>query len=205
MNEDDEADELDNTITTTNDETENKLPATMKPINLMNKNNSNPQHIVIKNGSTQQHTCGFCSKWFSSASALDIHIRIHTGEKPFKCNVCARAFTTKGNLKVHMGTHATYSSTTPLLVNPNGMYTSSSSASSTTSSNNNDSVSSSLSPSPNNPSNLLLMNQELVNSSRHILGGIRSSLENENSNYDAFLRKIMNSAPNFEANANFIK
>lgn len=206
MNEDDEIDELDNTITTTNnDDNENKLPTTInKSMNLISKN---PQHIIIKNGSTQQHTCGFCSKWFSSASALDIHIRIHTGEKPFKCNVCARAFTTKGNLKVHMGTHATYSNTTPLLVNPSGLYTSSSSASSTVSSNNNDSVTSSLSPSPNNSSNLLLMNQELVNSSRHLLGGMRgSSIENENNNYDAFLRKIMNSAPNLlEANTTFIK
>lgn len=28
-----------------------------------------------------------------------------SGDKPFKCEVCSRAFTTRGNLKVHMGTH----------------------------------------------------------------------------------------------------
>ncbi len=175
-------------------ESDNKLP--IKPA--LNSNgqliaNKNA-HLIIKNGSTQQHTCGFCSKWFSSASALDIHIRIHTGEKPFKCNVCARAFTTKGNLKVHMGTHATYSNATPLLVNPYG----------------NDSISSisSLSPSPvnssNNSSNMMLMSQEMnsssSSSSRH------NDNQNHTNNYDAFLRKIMHSSSNLmESNAAYIK
>ncbi|KAI3370948.1 hypothetical protein L3Q82_023498, partial [Scortum barcoo] len=52
----------------------------------------------------KQHHCRTCGKSFSS-SALQIYERTHTGERPFACAVCGRAFTTKGNLKVHMGTH----------------------------------------------------------------------------------------------------
>ncbi|KFO21562.1 Sal-like protein 4 [Fukomys damarensis] len=37
---------------------------------------------------------------FSSASALQIHRQIQTGEKPFDCNICRQVFTPYGNLKV---------------------------------------------------------------------------------------------------------
>lgn len=52
------------------------------------------------NDADQKHFCHLCQKNFSSTSSLQIHMRTHTGERPFVCSVCQKAFTTKGNLKV---------------------------------------------------------------------------------------------------------
>ncbi|XP_077363646.1 sal-like protein 3 [Festucalex cinctus] len=54
---------------------------------------------------TDANQCVLCKRVLSCPSALKMHYRIHTGERPFKCKVCGRAFTTKGNLKTHVGVH----------------------------------------------------------------------------------------------------
>ncbi|XP_019761622.2 homeotic protein spalt-major isoform X1 [Dendroctonus ponderosae] len=40
-------------------------------------------------------TCNLCFKTFACHSALEIHYRSHTKERPFKCSVCDRGFSTK--------------------------------------------------------------------------------------------------------------
>eukprot|EP00088_Acartia_fossae_P000328 TRINITY_DN10125_c0_g1_i4.p1 TRINITY_DN10125_c0_g1~~TRINITY_DN10125_c0_g1_i4.p1 ORF type:complete len:563 (+),score=105.80 TRINITY_DN10125_c0_g1_i4:31-1719(+) len=49
--------------------------------------------------------CSHCHKSFKHRAHLVQHLRSHTKEKPFKCEECARAFSTKGNLKIHMERH----------------------------------------------------------------------------------------------------
>lgn len=40
-------------------------------------------------------TCKICYKTFACQSALEIHYRSHTKERPYKCSICDKAFTTK--------------------------------------------------------------------------------------------------------------
>ncbi|XP_069034760.1 GDNF-inducible zinc finger protein 1 isoform X1 [Lepisosteus oculatus] len=46
--------------------------------------------------------CPFCHKTISSKGGLTVHIRIHTGEKPYKCTDCAASFAQKSSFNTHV-------------------------------------------------------------------------------------------------------
>ena len=43
----------------------------------------------------EPNQCVMCHRVLSCKSALQMHYRIHTGERPFRCKICNRKFTTK--------------------------------------------------------------------------------------------------------------
>jgi uncharacterized Zn-finger protein len=45
--------------------------------------------------------CGLCGYTSSNSSHVKRHFLVHTGERPFVCNICGRAFNLKWNLKSH--------------------------------------------------------------------------------------------------------
>lgn len=71
-----------------------------------------PEHLKLHVNSVhlkyKPHQCGFpgCDKSFTQIGDRNVHMKIHTDDKPHSCSICQKAFRLMKGLKAHEKIHA---------------------------------------------------------------------------------------------------
>ncbi|KAK9685699.1 Zinc finger, C2H2 type [Popillia japonica] len=61
--------------------------------------------LPTREKSSKSQMCKICGKVLSSPSSYYVHMKVHSGNKPFGCTQCEATFCRKAYLEVHMRTH----------------------------------------------------------------------------------------------------
>ena len=89
------------------DEMEEDDDSETLPTNLSTAKNgincgSSSSSLNSKRNTKEGYSCQVCRKMFTSSSNLAVHSMIHSGTKPFKCDLCSWSFRQKAHLQKHM-------------------------------------------------------------------------------------------------------
>ncbi|XP_032781726.2 zinc finger protein 236 isoform X1 [Daphnia magna] len=63
------------------------------------------RHLNVHYG-IKPYKCGHCDKLFSQEHNYRAHVRIHNSETPFSCTICPKKFASNGTLKRHIMNHS---------------------------------------------------------------------------------------------------
>lgn len=73
--------------------------------NIVENNSNNDCGVQYADRPPSSLMCSFCGKQFQYKSQHVLHLRTHTGEKPYECSFCSEKFTHKRTLDSHVKRH----------------------------------------------------------------------------------------------------